>query len=311
MTQTKDPFEVVDNINLKFGNFNFNFFQNYEKIQKVALGFAIVCTGMWIVFGFDSNPTQFIHVLYDDILPGLLHRSFPSMAKMISTYNYYYGKEMHYSAFVIYVLMFYGLSKHFQKIGIVKTKNLCYSFGVMFLAIAIFEFFWMGSFAYFQNQYWTITLAMPQLRIILQDLGFLLLGIPVVLYIYADSFNLKQVWNKGKIDWEITGRKYKLNVGWTSLALIALSIASIYFWIHYPFYVQTFSVTLKNGQIWQSSRLFPQTLYTIKLDPNGSLNAGEWFWIQNDAIHATNTIVKAIMALTVYSFFKVRRVETQ
>jgi hypothetical protein len=58
--------------------------------------------------------------------------------------------------------------------------------------------------------------------------------------------------------------------------------------------------------VWQSSRLFPQTLYTVDLNPGDGINAGVWFWIQNDWIHAVNTGVKAIWAATVYFLFSVK-----
>jgi hypothetical protein len=83
-------------------------------------------------------------------------------------------------------------------------------------------------------------------------------------------------------------------------------VASALLWIFYPWPVQLLTVQLENGQIWHSSRLFPQTLYTVELTPGDGINAGVWFWIQNDLIHAVNTGVKAIWAATVFLLFRVK-----
>lgn len=289
----------MDNLSLTIKGNNLNLFQKYRRIQFTALGMAAICGVLWILLGFDSSPLQFIEVLYQGI-PGFILGHL-SWGDLINIYNGCYGREMHYSAFVIYLLVFYGLSKNWEHKGIIKSKNLAYSFSVMFLAIGMFEWFWMLGFAYFQNQYWAITWAMPQLRILFQNSIFTFVGILGVLYIWADSYRLDA--NK-----QVIGRNWRFNLGWVSWALILLSIASALFWICYPGPIQQISVPLANGQTWHSSRLFPQTLYTIKVDPSSPVNAGVWFWVQDDAIHAINTLVKVIWAFTLYWIGKVKLV---
>ena len=295
----QDPFSFFDNLSLVVHGNNLNFFQKYKRAQQTALWMAVVCGVFWLLLGFDSTPLQMIHVLIEGI-PGLLLGQ-KGWGDLITIYNSFYGKEMHYSAFVIYLLMFYGLSKNWEARGIVKSKNMAYSFSFMFLAVGLFEWFWISSFGIFQNQPWVYTWMMPQLRILLQNSAFTFVGILGVVYIWADSYVL----DKNK---QVIGRNWHFNLGWLSWVLIGLSIGSALLWIFYPGPIQQISVQLANGQIWHSSRLFPQTLYTIKIDPASPVNAGDWCWVEDNWIHGLNTLVKVIWALTLYWIGKVKSV---
>lgn len=256
--------------------------------------------GLWVALGFDSTPLQFIHVLYEGV-PGLLFGQ-KSLADLVTIYNSYYGKEMHYSAFVIYMLLFYALSINWERVGVVKSKNLVYSFAAMFLAIGCFEWFWILSFGYFQNQPWVYTWQMPQMKILLQNTGFTIAGSLTAVYMLADSYILQ-----GKM---IIGRNFTFNLkSWKLWLLIALSVAAAFLWIYYPGPAQQISVPLKTGGVWHSSKLFPQTLYTVDVTPGDAVNAGDWFWVENNAIHALNIIVKSLWAGAIYYFFKVKKIE--
>jgi hypothetical protein len=296
-----NPFEFLDNVRIAIKGNNLNIFQKYTRLQTTALGIVGVSIVAWIIMGFDSNPLQLVYggwAAINQLGFGLNHADWSQVA---ATYNYYYGKEMHWSAFLLYGLMYYILSKNFAKVGIVKSKNVSYSIGVTALAIALFEFYWMGSFAYFQNQSWIITMQMPQFRIILQNIMFLSAGVIASLYCFVDSFVLK--------DKEIVGRLYKLRVDWIAAMLVISSIAVAVLWWYYPWNVQQLSVTLLNGNVWHNSNNFPQTLYTIKTDPTGLTNAGTWYWIQDNSVHALNTIVKAVWSATIAYVFLVKKVK--
>lgn len=295
---SEDPFGFVDHLNLTFKGINFNLFQKMKTIQRMAVYGAFLCLVAWIVFGFDSTPLQFLHVIYEGV-PAWISGS-ASFQDLGAIYSLYYGKEMHYSAFVIYALLFYGLSRSWEKAGVLNSKNLVFSFAGMFLSIAVFEWFWMISYATFQNQPWVITWQFPQMRILIQNLGFSLAGGLTPLYMLTERWHWKGT--------EQLGRAYffrmKEKLPWI---LIMLSIFAALFWIFYPGHIQQLTVTLENGEIWRSSRLFPQTLYTVDLNPSDGINAGVWFWIQNDLIHAVNTGVKVLFTLTTYYIFRVRK----
>lgn len=291
-----DPFSFFDNLNLRFKRVDLNIFRNYERLRKSILVLSIVCLGAWFVFGFDSTPLQFLDPIMEIIMG-----KYP-LSDFWMRYNVYYGKEMHYSAFVIYGLCYVFLSRHFDKLEIKMSKNVCYSASLTALSIALFEYFWIGCFATFQNQPWVVTWAMPQLRILLQNLIFLIAGIIGVLYMWADSYILN-----GK---EIVGRKYCFNINWKAIALIGLSIFVALFWIYYPFHVDTVNVTLSDGTIWTNNHLFPQTLYTIKTDVGSPVNAGEWFYVPNDLVHGVNTLVKTIWTFTIFYIARLKSLES-
>jgi len=156
----------------------------------------------------------------------------------------------------------------------------------------------MGSFAYFQHQPWVMTPKMPQLRIHMQNIAFLSVGILGVLHMYVNGFVMK-----GK---EILGRNYCFNCNWKASILVVLSVWSALFWWFYPLQVERFSVTLDTGEVWTNSRHFPQTLYTIDLDPTDSVNAGVWYWKENNLIHGWNTLVKIFWTLTVLYIGKIK-----
>ena len=291
-----DPFGFMDNLSLVIKGNNLNIFQKYKRVRITAFGLAITCLVAWFVFGFDSTPLQFMHALYE--LPAFVTGQV-SFSDLVATYNRFYGREMHYSAFVIYGLMYWFLSRHFDKNhGIKGSKNVAYACSLTFLSVAIFEFFWMSSFAYFQSQPWAITPKWPQLRIHMQNIAFLSVGVLGVLYMYADSFIMK-----GK---EFVGRSYQFNWNWKAWLLVGLSIGTALVWWNYPWYVEKFSVQLETGKIWSNSQHFPQTLYTIDLDPTDSVNAGVWFWKGNNLIHGWNTLVKVFWTLTVLYVGKIR-----
>lgn len=291
-----DPYKFVDELNIWFRGNNLNLFQKYQKIQKIALYGAIVFLGCWIAFGFDSTPLQFVHVLEEGIMAQFTGKA----VDLLAVYNSYYGKEMHYSAFVIYFLLYYFMSKSWERVGITKSKNMVFSFAVMFGAIACFEWFWILSYGIFQNQPWVYTWKFPQMKILLQNTIFSLAGGLTVLYMLTERW----FWN-GR---EQLGRAYYFDAkNWKLWLLIAVSVAAALLWIFYPFHVQQISVSLENGEIWQSSRMFPQTLYTVDLNPADADNSGVWFWVENNWIHGWNTVVKILMAASAYMLFKVKR----
>jgi hypothetical protein len=291
-----DPFGFVDNLNLTVKGNNLNIFQKYQRLQKTALTVSLVMLFLWAIMGFDSTIAQILHPMY--ALPNLLLGKI-SLQDLINIFNSQYGKDMHLSAFVIYGLCFYSLSRHFEKIGIVKSKNVAYSVAITLFTVGLFEFYWMGSYAYFQNQPWVLKLQFPQLRIILQNLAFISIGTIGILYMWTDCFTL----NEHK---EIVGRNYRFNWNIYSVLLVISSVAMGLLWWFYPFPIQHFSVTLTNGQVWTNSAMFPQTLYTIDLNPIDSINAGEWFWIENDLVHFVNTFTKALWTYTIYFIAKLR-----
>ena len=297
MSKLKDfynqPFHVLDELKPTFFGHVFNPFLKFQLNRRLAFVFAI-CLGLvpWMLFGFDSCIGQPITLLYR--LPEFLLGKIDWNTLFQETWVVNYGKEFHYSAILIYGLMYWGLSRHFEmNFGIVKSKNVAYSCALTFLSIGLFEFYWMLSYAHFQQQPWVITLRLPQLRIILQNIMFLLVCSMGVLYMWLDSYILNSAG-------DVVGKRYHLRFDKITLLLASLSIVTALIWWYYPGYVEQISVQLENGVVWQNSSHFPQTLYTINLNPSGDVNAGVWFFVENNLVHGLNTLVKAFWTLTIF-----------
>lgn len=294
----KEPFKWLDTRNLRFSFFNFNLFQNYTKMQKTAFWLAVVGAGAWLLFGFDSNAGQLMHVLVN--IPNFVLGRI-TVDGLVKVWVDMYGKDFHYSALVIYGFCFYFLSKHFEKFNIRGSKNIAFASVLTWLSIGIFELYWMASFSFFQGQTWVLRLQMPQLRIIIQNIFVMFVaGGLGALYMYAESCKFNK---KG----DIIGRLWRFNWGKLSVLLVGLSVGLALFWWYYPGYVETFSVTYETGEVWTNNRLFPQTLYTVDVNPSDSINAGVWFWVENDLIHGLNTLVKILFTLTIFNIGRIRK----
>lgn len=287
-----DPFNVLDNLRPTLFGRVFNPFLKYRLNRKIALGLAIFLGLIpWILFGFDSCIGQPINVLYR--LPEYFSGAVTWDVLWQEAWVNNYGKEMHYSAFLLYGVMYWFLSRHLEKnFGIVKSKNVAYSAAVTLLSVALFEFYWMSSYAHFQQQPWVITFKFPQLRIIIQNIMFLIVGGLGTFYMFLDSYILD---NNNKT----IGRKYYFRFDAIALILILASIFTALLWWNYPWYVEHITVELTDGTLWTNSRNFPQTLYTIDLDPTDSVNAGVWFFVENNPVHALNTIVKTLWSAAI------------
>jgi hypothetical protein len=284
-------------LSLIFRGKNFNFFQKYVGLRSSLFRASLICLALWIVLGFDSTPLQFTHVLFDGV-PAFIQGS-ASLQDLHAIYDLYYGKEMHYSAFVIYFFLYWLMSRSWEKAGVTKSKNVVFSFAGMILAIAVFEWFWILSYAHFQHQPWVALWQFPQMRILLQNTVFTFAGGFTLLLMVTERYHWKGT--------EQLGRAYYFNA--KSLALwicVALSIGAALLWIYFPGQITQISVPLETGGFWQSSRLFPQSLYTVDLNPLDGVAAGSWFYLSNDVVHALNTIVKLLWAMTVYLLLRVK-----
>lgn len=283
-----EPFKTVDNIHPSLFGREFNPFVKFRLNRKIAFMLAVGGLVAWILFGFDScigQPMMVISKL-PEFFAGRI-----TIDGLVQIWNNHYGKEMHYSAFVIYGLAYWYLSRYYEKhLGIVKSKNVAFTCSFVLLSIGLFEFYWMGSYSYFQNQAWVTTFRFPQAKIILQNMAFVLLGGLGLVYVWADSYGpLKK---NGKRD-----RLFTFNFNKTAALLGIACVGFALLWWYYPFHVDHITVGLESGEVWTNTRNFPNTLYTIDMNPLDNVNAGEWFFVENNAVHALNTFVKVLWTL--------------
>ncbi|MHA1829055.1 MAG: hypothetical protein ACTSX6_10470 [Candidatus Heimdallarchaeaceae archaeon] len=275
-----DPFQYLDDLKLEWRGWDFNFFKESAKIRKIVFWFALFFAGVWAVMGFDSGAGQieFLLIHLPDYLMGKI-----TYEEWIEWYYWAYGKYMHWSVFTIYGLAFWYLSRYYEKkLGIIKSRNFAYSFSFVLLSIGIFEWYWMICYYIFQKQYWILKWQWPQLRILLQNTMLTFLGVLCVLHIYFET-------------------RWKPRLDWKTILISIFAIGSCLLWIYYPFHVTPLEVETTTG-IWRNSNYFPQTVYTIDIDPLDSFNAGEQFYIEDNLIHLINTIAKVFVTLAIVAF---------
>ena len=95
-----------------------------------------------------------------------------------------YGTSLHWSFFVIYGLAFIYQSALYEENGLKGSLNLLATASFTVLGVAVFEWFWMISYAVFHGEWWILTdnpLVPPNIYMTLNGLMWL----P---YIYAQGY---------------------------------------------------------------------------------------------------------------------------
>lgn len=262
-------------------------FKKHRKIRDALLLLSIPCMAMWFLTGFDSGCGQIDWVAKKWFEAFISGKPF-TWTDAVYHWNWAYGKFMHWSAFVIYGWMYYLVSTSLEtNLDLKNSQNSVYTFTSVFLNVAAFETFWMCSFAYFQDQWWNVTFQWPQMRILLQNSIFLgvvgLLGL-TVFWLYSHD--------------EEENRIYKFKPNMRFLLVTLITIGSVVFWINYPWHVEKITVPVVGYGLWTNSNKFPQTLYTIDEDITDKMSMGTQYFVENNTIHAVNTLVKTLFALT-------------
>jgi len=208
----------------------FNIFTDVAYVRKVALLFVSVMVGCWVILGFDSGVGMIEQAI--KFLPNFVSGSI-SFGEWRETIYSVYGRTFHFSAFVIYGCLFYGLSWFFQnKLKIDRSRNIFYAVSLTLMNTAFFEFFWMGSFAHFHE-------SRTILEWLVNEFGFL--------WRYA-TWIVLGCWSLFLL-WANDGCKFRPDKKMV-LPLLCL-LASVLFWYFYPF---PFQVVY--------TRFFPQTFYS-------------------------------------------------
>lgn len=278
-----DPFKFYDTLDYPL----LRNFKKHGEIRDSILILSIPCLAVWMLTGFDSGcgqPEWVVLKWFEALING---QPF-TWSDAVYWWHWAYGKYMHWSAFVIYGWMYYLVSRSLENnLGLKNSRNTVYSFTSIFLNIAIFETFWISFFAYFQDQWWSMTFQWPQMRILVQNVIVLnlvgLLGLTVFwLYSYDEEEN----------------RLYKFKPNKKLLLVTLVTIGSVVFWVNYPWHVEKITVDIVGYGEWTNSDRFPQTLYTVDEDLTDNVSMGEQYFVENNTIHAVNTLVKTLFALT-------------
>lgn len=288
----QDPFGYFDKTCINILGVDLLLFKYHDRLRKIIWWGIWTATALWILMGFDSGYGQIEYAVYaaKDYL--LSPSSTPFWEQVIAGWNYAYGKTMHWSAFTIYGLLYWATSWHLEnELGLTKTKNSAYSLAFTLFNIGIFEWGWMYGYAFFHDQWWSVTWRMPQLRIIIQNVAFTFIGLSTLLLFWIQGLVHDE-------QGEIVDRIYTFKPNKKLLFISILTIASTILWVSYPWNVKPVSTYVEGYGLWQNSNLFPQTLYTVDTNILDNVNAGEWFYVQDNLVHLINTIVKTLLAMT-------------
>jgi len=298
MTDSIPPFDKLDNFHLTFKGYDLgNIFNPYG--WRIYVLFLVTASGLaWIFFGFDScfDQLEWGGRYFLSFLGGT-----HSFSDVLNIMQYRYGIATHFSAAVIYGLMFYAISQYYEKVGIKRSLNLFMSAILTVFAVSIFEFSWNITYAFTQNQPWTITFRYKQSQILTQNLTFFIAGILFILFILATPGMTRFYYKKHNKIFD----SYRFRINKKFEFLVLLSVGLWFLWFYYPLPTRQISVPLETGGEWFSSSNFPQTMYTVDLDPTDNVAIGEPYFVEDNIIHTVNTVIKIIWAYTIFYFGKV------
>lgn len=285
-----NPFETLNSLDLKFLGLQFNVLKDDKKIREAIFQVIFLPSIIfWVLGGSDSTMNQIasLTIHFPNLLLGKINFN-----EFVSHYWNNYGLGVHWSAPVIYSLLFIGISKRLSDIdiGVIKSENVAVTTGFVGMSIAVFEFFWLGSYYFFQDQHWVLSLGLYQGRILFQNMVFLIPALVIIIGLNREE--------------------YKFNLELKTWMYLGITLSLVFVWINYGLYfpINQLSVPVngyKDG-VWVSSLRFPQTLYTVDINLMDNVSVGEMFFVPNDAIHLLNNLSKIFMSLFFYSLFKLK-----
>lgn len=288
----EDPFGYFDRTCINVLGVDLLLFKYYDRLRKIIWWGSWAALLAWVLMGFDSGYGQIEYAVYAAKDYFLSPSSTPFWDQVWTGWTWAYGKTMHWSAFVIYGFLYWATSWHLEnELGFTKTRNSAFTLAFTLFNIGVFEWGWMYGYALFHNQWWTVTWRMPQLRIIIQNVGFTFVGLSTLSLFWLQSL----VHDEGG---HIVGRLYRFKPSRALLAISLITVISAALWVYYPWEVKGVSTYIEGYGPWQNSNLFPQTLYTVDTNILDGVNVGEWFYVEDDLVHFMNTGVKALLALT-------------
>jgi hypothetical protein len=242
---------------------------------------------LWVCFGFDSTWEQlnpFFDALFRNPITALVDLFHPSSILRIEMRSFY-GMGDHWSAPVIYGIVFIILSIHLERMGIAKSRNFFITTSLSLMNIGIFEVLWNLFYSIFHNQPWAFTFVPKQLYNLGFFVSFIFVGILASLILYG---------------W---GYRFKFTQLKTTLTIFAIGLWLL--WIFYPFPIGHITVQTDWGS-WTNSNRFPQTYYVVDVTDDGYAS-GLPHWIENNPLHLLNTVCKIAMTASILGFCMVEK----
>lgn len=307
MTEAQTIFDRLDAASKRsyHGFSPFNILSNI-RVWRIYIALLVVSSAiLWALLGFDSTwEVAEIYVMAFSANPTVVITGFinktPDYLKLQTEAFATYGMGNHWSAPVIYGTFFILTSYALEKRGYFKSANFVLTSLLSFGAIGSFEIPWNFFYATFQCQRWAFDFFhMKQMALLWSFSVFTLLGVLAFIYILLDG--------------------HKLSIKLSTALLIFLTIGMWTLWINYPYPTETITVynsgavDLGGGPLmhfdyaWQSSKMFPQTYYAVDVNPFDGVSSGMPYYVQNDLLHAVNTLTKIIHTAAIFSLIKVKK----
>ena len=288
MTFPPPPFNKLDRFHYKIKGFDLGYLFKPNGWRIYVLFGVIIGSLGWTFFGYEGTFDQVERVV--KILPSILVGT-KTLADISVVAHAHYGIGTHFSAAVIYGVMFYALSKYYETVNIKRSLNIFMTFAFTAFAISIFEYTWMASYYTAQHQFWVLAPLTRQASILYQNLIFLIAGIFAIVLVANPLF------------------PYRFRKNRKFYCLVGLCLGLWAFWYFYPLPTKQLQVELETGEVWTSYPNFPQTMYTIDRNPHDNDAVGEPFFVEDNIVHTVNNVMKIVWAYTVFYFGKVKKVE--
>jgi len=276
-----DVFERIDNH--KWGVLGFTpaaVLWNVAGWRRYFSFCVLAASAAWILFGFDGTWSA-AKPFTDNMVPFLQGKV--DFWALWEESRIYYGIGNHFSAPVIYGVLFVLLSQYYERHGITKSLNFCVTTGLSLASIGLFEWTWNSLYASLQGQWWTVTWRYKQINNLVSFTLFIVIGLIAFAYMLASGYRPR------------TDNVFR--------GLTVFTLALWMLWVFYPFNVGGITVQLDTGETWSNTRMFPQTFYAVDMNPTDQTAIGEPYYVHDDAIHFLNTFTKIVTTFTLGYFF--------
>lgn len=274
----KSVFDQIDAQKWNIKGFSpFAVLQNARTWRRYFFLCAIAAGACWALMGFDSTWSMLMTYV-EQAVP--LLRGEITFAEVTAQSRLFYGTGNRFSSPVIYSLAFITLSLHLEKHGIVKSANFFVTSALSLMSIGLFELAYNMCYSHFQFQPWTMQFVWKQVTNLSMFTLFSIIGITTIVYLYCED--------------------YRLNWGKRTQILTVAAIGFWMLWIFYPFHFNYISVQTTDGW-WTSGARFPQTMYAVDIDPLDGVAIGVPYFVENNLIHAVNTLTKIVSTAAILS----------
>jgi len=149
---SENPFAKIDALEVDLFGLDLGWWKHAWAIRLGVLFIVFSTAIIWMFQGFDSGIRE-------------------------------YGTSLHWSVFVIYGIVYFILSTHYENLGIKGSQNFVYSFSFTVLAVALFEWYWSLSYGYLYD----VWLIFKDKMLLIKLVGITAIGFLCIIHLYIDT----------------------------------------------------------------------------------------------------------------------------